>query len=151
VRNTPTTAPLPGTFLVDLDGTVALRDETAPGCRSWFDWARVAEDLPNTPVITVVQAVAAAGHHIVYLSGRSEVCRRATSVWIAKHVGVAGEALHMRAHWDRRPDQIVKRELYERHVKPNYTVTAVFDDRAKVVRMWRALGLTVLQVADGNF
>jgi len=26
---------------------------------------------------------------------------------------------------------------------------AVFDDRDQVVRMWRALGLTVFQVADG--
>jgi hypothetical protein len=30
-------------------------------------------------------------------------------------------------------------------------VIAVFDDRNQVVRMWRDLGLTVFQVADGNF
>jgi hypothetical protein len=109
VSKTALPAAQPGVFLVDLDGTVALRDETAPGRRGPFDWARVAEDLPNTSVITVIQAVAAAGHRIVYLSGRSEVCRRATSVWIAKHVGFAGEALHMRARGDHWPDEIVKR------------------------------------------
>ena len=27
----------------------------------------------------------------------------------------------------------------------------VVDDRNKVVDMWRSLGLTVFQVADGNF
>jgi hypothetical protein len=69
----------------------------------------------------------------------------------APHIGVAGEALHMRGRGDHRPDQVVKRELYERRVRPRYTVTAVLDDRAKVVRMWRELGLTVLQVADGDF
>jgi hypothetical protein len=30
-------------------------------------------------------------------------------------------------------------------------VVAVFDDRDQVVRMWRSLGLTVFQVAEGNF
>ena len=27
----------------------------------------------------------------------------------------------------------------------------VLDDRSQVVKMWRELGLTCLQVADGNF
>lgn len=151
MSDTPAAGQRPGVFLVDLDGTVALRDETVPGCRSPYDWSRVGEDLPNTPVITVVQALATAGHRIVYMSGRSEECRAATGAWIAQHIGVAGEALHMRAHRDHRPDDVVKRELYERHIKPRYTLTAVLDDRAKVVRMWRELGLTVLQVADGDF
>ena len=60
--------------------------------------------------------------------------------------------LLMRKDGDNRPDQIVKRELYERHVVGLYEVEGVLDDRAKVVRMWRdELGLTCLQVADGNF
>jgi hypothetical protein len=140
-----------GVFLVDIDGTVAIRDEASPGCRGPFDWARVGEDLPNGPVITVVRALAAAGYRIIYLSGRSDECRAATGMWIAEHVGVPGEALLMRRKGDHRPDQVVKRELYRRLVKPQYEVIAVLDDRAKVVRMWRGLGLTVLQVAEGNF
>ena len=138
-------------FLVDLDGTVALRDETAPGVRRFFDWHRVGEDHPNPPVISVVRALDRAGHRIIYVSGRSEEARAGTSVWIAEHIGVPGEALLMRADGDVRPDQVVKRKLYERHVAPRYTVTAVLDDRAKVVAMWRRLGLTVLQVAEGDF
>lgn len=142
---------LTAVFLVDVDGTIALRDETDPAVRGPFDWDRVGEDHPNPPVITVVQALAAAGHTIVYLSGRSEDCRAATSVWIAEHVGVPGAGLHMRPAGDHRPDEIVKRELYERWVRPIHEVTAVLDDRAKVVAMWRALGLTVFQVAEGAF
>ena len=30
-------------------------------------------------------------------------------------------------------------------------VVAVFDDRDKVVKMWREIGLTCMQVAPGNF
>jgi hypothetical protein len=142
---------VPGCFLVDLDGTLALRDETDPNVRAFYHWDRVGEDHPNTPVVTVVQALAAAGHRIIYLSGRSEVCRRATSAWLATHIGVPGEDLHMRAEGDNRPDEIVKKELYERRVRPYHDVTAVLDDRNKVVAMWRKLGLTVLQVADGDF
>lgn len=143
----PEPRPGGGVFLVDLDGTVALRDETQPGVRRFFDWHRVGEDIPNPPVVAVVQAIAAAGHRIVYMSGRSEAARAGTSVWIAEHIGVAGEALVMRRADDSRPDDVVKRELYERYIARRYTVTAVLDDRAKVVRMWRNLGLTVLQVA----
>ena len=78
-----------GTFLVDLDGTTALR---APDGRSPYDWDRVGEDTPNMPVVTVVRALAAAGHRIVYMSGRSEEARAATSAWIAAHIGVPGNA-----------------------------------------------------------
>ncbi|WP_199485389.1 phosphatase domain-containing protein [Actinomadura craniellae] len=133
-------------FLVDIDGTVALMDDRSP-----FEWHRVGEDAPNVPVVSVVRALAAAGHRIIYMSGRSEECRAATGVWIAQHIGVPGEALYMRRARDNRPDEVVKRELYERWVAPVHEVTAVLDDRAKVVAMWRALGLTVLQVAEGDF
>ena len=33
----------------------------------------------------------------------------------------------------------------------NYNVKFVLDDRNRVVEMWRSLGLTCLQVADGDF
>ena len=140
-----------GLFLVDLDGTVALRQDT-DDTRSPYDWDRVGEDIPHTPVVTVVRALAAAGHRVIYLSGRSDECRAATGVWIAAHIGVPGESLLMRPAGDRRPDYQVKRALYERFVEPVGPVTAVLDDRASVVRMWREdLGLTVLQVDEGNF
>jgi hypothetical protein len=32
-----------------------------------------------------------------------------------------------------------------------WDIVCVFDDRAQVVRGWRALGLTVFRVADGDF
>jgi len=57
----------------------------------------------------------------------------------------------MRSQGDTRPDEIVKREIYEEHIKPLYNVDFVLDDRNKVVKMWRSLGLKVLQVAEGNF
>jgi hypothetical protein len=46
----------------------------------------------------------------------------------------------MRPEGDTRPDEVVKRELYKEHIKGKYNVIAVFDDRAKVCRMWNELG-----------
>lgn len=45
----------------------------------------------------------------------------------------------------------MKRALYEAYVADRYEVALVLEDRSGVVRMWRALGLTCLQVAAGDF
>jgi hypothetical protein len=87
----------------------------------------------------------------VFCSGRSDDARPATEAWLKEHVGVPYEALFMRATGDQRRDSVVKAEIFDREIRSRYHVVGVFDDRAQVVRMWRALGLTVFQVADGNF
>jgi hypothetical protein len=132
--------------LVDIDGTVALMNGRSP-----YDWRRVGEDLPNPAVIAAVRAMHAAGHGIVYCSGRDAVCRPQTEAWLEQHVGVPYLALHMRPQGDSRKDSVVKREIFDTEIRDRYDVVGVFDDRQQVVRMWRSLGLTVFQVAEGNF
>jgi predicted kinase len=136
----------PEAFLVDIDGTVAVMGDRSP-----YDESRVAEDTPNEPVIRVVRALHCAGYHILFCSGRTDACREDTAAWLAAHVGVPYQALHMRAAGDQRTDSIVKAEIFEEHIRHAYRIVGVLDDRAQVVRMWRALGLTVLQVAEGDF
>jgi predicted kinase len=141
--------PKPGTpkaVLVDIDGTTALM-----AARSPFDETRVHEDRPNAPVITVIRALADAGNAVVFLSGRTDACRAATHQWLLEHVRVPFQALHMRPAGDMRKDAIVKRELFDQHVRDRYDVVCVLDDRDQVVAAWRELGLTCLQVAPGNF
>jgi predicted kinase len=139
-------AGVPDAFLVDIDGTVALM-----GGRSPYDESRVGEDRPNEPVIRVVRALHAAGYRIVFCSGRTDACRDDTAAWLAAHVGIRYDALHMRAAGDQRKDSIVKAEIFDKHIRHAYRVVGVLDDRMQVVRMWRDLGLTVLQVAEGDF
>jgi predicted kinase len=139
-------ATLPDAILVDLDGTVALM-----GARGPYDSAKVHLDRPNAPVIRAVRAMYEAGHTIIYCSGRPEQSREATRVWLDRHVGVPYAALHMRKTGDSRKDSIVKREIFDRELRHAWHIVAVFDDRNQVVRMWRELGLTVFQVADGAF
>jgi predicted kinase len=137
---------VPDAFLVDIDGTVALMTGRSP-----YDESRVGEDRPNEPVIRVVRALHAAGYRIVFCSGRTDACRDDTAAWLAEHVGVPYEALHMRVAGDQRKDSIVKAEIFEKYIRHAYRIVGVLDDRMQVVRMWRALGLTVLQVAEGDF
>ncbi len=135
------------TYLVDIDGTVALRGERGP-----YDWDRVDEDRPNEPVIRLLEALDGTSlFQFVFLSGRPEVCREATEKWLATHVGVEWGRLFMRDTGDNRPDNEVKQEIFDREIRERYNVVGVFDDRNKVVAMWRSLGLPVFQVADGDF
>jgi hypothetical protein len=84
------------------------------------------------------------------VSGRMEQCRQETVAWLNRH-GLDAVHLHMRPDGDYRPDDELKREIYEQEIRAGYLVTGVIDDRDKVVRMWRSLGLCVLQVAEGDF
>lgn len=142
----PPSSEPPEIVLVDIDGTVALTVSRSP-----YDMTRVGEDQPNTPVIAAVRAMHAAGYGVVFCSGRDASARAATEVWLARHVAVPYLGLHLRALGDTRKDAVVKREIYDREVRDRYRVAGVFDDRVQVVQMWRALGLTVFQVADGDF
>jgi hypothetical protein len=103
------------------------------------------------PVVAAVRAMHAAGHRVIFCSGRTADCREATERWLAEHVDVPYDALHMRAVGDARKDAVVKAELFNAHIRDGYQVVAVFDDRRQVVEAWRALGLTVFQVAEGDF
>ncbi|HEY8533555.1 MAG TPA: AAA family ATPase [Micromonospora sp.] len=136
----------PRVVLVDIDGTVALL-----GNRSPYDVTRVSEDTPNHSVIAAVRAMHAAGYGVIFCTGRDATARDATEAWLREHVGVPYLALHMRAPGDFRKDTVVKREIFDRELRDRYHVVGVFEDRAQVVRMWRALGLTVFQVAEGDF
>ena len=143
--------PVPGTpkaIIADIDGTVALHQGRNP-----YDTARCAEDLPNRPVIEQVRLASAAGHHVLFASGRHRDFEAPTVQWLAEHVITDGMQweLFMRASGDFRNDAVVKLELFDQHIRSRFDVRWVYDDRARVVRMWRSVGLSVMQVAEGNF
>lgn len=135
----------PRAILVDIDGTVALAQGRSP-----YDEGRVHEDLPNLPVIAVATALVAQGNALVFMSGRTAGCREATLLWLRQYF-TCEFALFMRPVGDTRKDSLVKVELFDAHVRLQFQVTCVLDDRNQVVDMWRALGLTCLQVAPGDF
>lgn len=138
---------LPAAVMVDIDGTVALHH----GVRDPYDTNLYHLDLPNEPVITAVNAMFLTGHEVVFCSGRDETYRAATEEWLNKHVSIPRAGLFMRKAGDTRRDDVIKLELFDEHIRDQFWVACVFDDRDRVVQAWRGIGLTVLQVADGAF
>lgn len=130
--------------LCDLDGTLALFGDKNPYNRDFIN------DEVNDAVRSILTALNAVGHNIVITSGRTSAAREETIRWLAKH-SVPFYRLHMRNVGDTRKDSVVKREMYETHIAPVYNVRFVLDDRDQVVELWRSLGLTCLQVAEGDF
>lgn len=130
--------------IVDIDGTLAHMTSRGP-----FEWHRVGEDDLDKTVAGLV-ATLAFDNVIVLVSGRDEDCREQTEDWLSEHA-IPYRDLHMRPKSSMEDDRIVKERIYREHVEGRYNVRFILDDRDKVVRMWRRLGLKVLQVAEGNF
>lgn len=126
---------------VDIDGTIAQC-----GDRDIYDGSKVYLDKVIDPVADVVRKYLVEDK-VVYLSGRDEEHRGVTEKWLADN-GLWGGKLIMRPNRDKRCDTIVKKELYETHIKGKYNVLFVIDDRPKVCRMWRELGLFLFNVGD---
>ena len=136
---------LPQAIIVDIDGTVAIHGDE----RGHYEYEKVADDLPNSNVIRLVQSLRE-DHEIIFLSGREDRCRSETETWLVRYLMVSGP-LFMRTTGDHRPDYIIKQELFDASIRDHYNVICVLDDRDQVIRMWRQMGLTALQVAYGDF
>lgn len=137
----------PWALIVDIDGTVASHE----GIRGHHDYHRVLEDAPKGDIIDLVNFLWPVHmSEVIFVSGRPDSCREDTVEWLKAH-GLPSGNLFMRKTGDFRPDYLVKYELFNEHIRGKYNVGYVLDDRNSVVAMWRALGLTCLQVADGAF
>lgn len=132
-------------IIVDIDGTIATHAQ-----RGHHDYDAVSGDSPVPNIIDLVSLLS--GYfEVIYVSGRPDKCRQDTIEWIRRHRLPYPQLFYMRTTGDYRADDIVKRELYDAHIADDFDVKYVLDDRNRVVKMWRDLGLTVLQVAEGDF
>lgn len=133
---------LPKAVICDIDGTIALHN------RSPFDYARCNTDSVNMDVLSLIQYYKSKGFVIIFMSGRPSEWRTKTEEWLIEH-DIPYDHLFMRASGDFRDDVIVKYELFNNHVRNVYNVFEVFDDRPRVCRLWRRLGLNLTEVGDG--
>ena len=165
------------TVIFDLDGTLAdidIRRDKSLKPNGKLDWDIFAApnsimdwDTPNEPVIKMAQMFAKEGFKIVIFSGRNDRGFVATNHWLTKH-NVPFDLLVLRPDkfkansWpiadgnpatdEMRfmPDEILKKKMLDTFVDID-DVFLVVDDRDKVVKMWRDLGLNTFQVAPGDF
>lgn len=129
------------------------------------DWSAfynaMGSDTVNWPVVDILGALRTDTENSFWLfTGRPDNYRDATEHWLQKH-GLThcferrwdnepGFMITMRKAGDNRPDMEVKREMFET-LPPWFKPTVAFDDRTSCVRLWRKLGLTCFQVAEGDF
>lgn len=137
---------LPAAIICDLDGTVALHNGRNP-----FEYMKCYTDKVNEPVAEIVKRIAET-HTIIFVSGREDMCYEMTKQWLTENrLFFHDSILLMRKTGDNRSDDIVKKEIFDANIGGKYCVDFVLDDRNKVVRMWRQIGLICLQVAEGDF
>lgn len=136
---------LPHCIICDIDGTIAEKGDRSP-----FDWSKVGGDTPKKEIIDIVNVFRKQGKEIVFFSGRKEQCKEQTKKWIYDNV-CEDYWLYMRKDDDDRNDAITKKELFDENIRNRFYVDFVLDDRDRVVKMWRELGLVCLQVANGSF
>lgn len=146
----------PPLYIFDLDGTLALighRRHFVEGLKK--DWPAFfkacVDDDPNRPVIDTLRLLWSSGAEIWVWSGRSDEVRAETVAWLRKCVGCP-HLLKMRAAGDHQPDDTLKAKwLDAMSAEDRKRLVAIFDDRDRVVAMWRSRGVACFQVAPGAF
>lgn len=147
---------LPDCIIFDVDGTLAHK-----GNRSAYDWKRVGEDSVDTNIKQLNEIFdwynyacdymgGTDGIKIFIFTGRDGICLNETKEWLENN-GIKYDDIFIRPAGNMEKDSVIKKRMYEEHIKDKYNVIALFDDRNQVVDMYRALGLTVCQVNYGDF
>jgi hypothetical protein len=126
-------------IIVDLDGTLCLFGDNNPYDRDF------TKDFCNYPVKSVIDSQFYNGITVFLFSGRDSKFRGDTVQWL-KDNRIHYDKLVMRAEGDKRPDDIIKREFFDTYIDNKYNVNFVIDDRKRVIRMWRDIGLFVFDV-----
>lgn len=161
-------------IIFDLDGTLAdcehrrhfvdpekLKD-WKPDYKSFFE--ACDKDAPINPTINILKSFLDSSctegctsdiFDIQIWSGRSEWVREKTKKWIRDHITPHWQVpiLKMRPIGNTEPDEVLKERWLEESISKGKTIQFVFDNRPKVIRMWRSRGIFVFNCCqhDGEF
>jgi hypothetical protein len=129
-------------IIVDLDGTLAdTRDPNAhhkTNHEGFRAHAAGADAIPK--MVDKVRSAKDKGRDVVILTARSAHYRKDTKTWLNEH-GVPYDALYMRPIDDNRKDKVVKKDLLDNDVLPNFKIKKAYDDKKKNVKMFRNEGI----------
>lgn len=134
--------------LCDIDGTLAHMTSRGP-----YDYSDevIATDEVDEQVVEVLKSLHNRGYKIIILSGRDGVCKQSTRKWLDTELTQKYRMTfehYQRAEGDKRPDDVIKEELLHQIIDDGFVPMMVFDDRPRVCRMWRRLGLKVFQMGN---
>lgn len=144
-----------GIVLCDIDGTIAdvthRLHHVKKEPKDWKSFFEALEgDAPRTDVLFRLWELEDQGYDVMFVTARPEDYRSETETWLqlVAKVGWRHFTMVMRRSGDKRPDTEVKQEMYDKYFK-HYNVVKVFDDRPRVIEMWRENGLEVEDVGAG--
>ena len=143
----------PKAVIFDVDGTLAKMNGRGP-----YDLEKCDTDIINPMVVELSKMYALMGYQIVVVSGRESGTEedptkyyRMTRKWVEDIAGVPLVMQCQREQGDTRKDDVVKEEIFWKHIAPHFDVKLAIDDRTQVVEMWRRIGVECWQVASGDF
>ena len=144
------------TIIFDVDGTIAdVEHRRHHVTQRPTDWKSFKEqtrfDTPVEWVCDIAKRHIARGDDVAFFSARNEEQRSLTEAQIDERIGKGHKGLFLRPDGDFRPDEEFKSALADKFEEFGGKIDIVFDDRNKVVDMWRARGTTCVQVAEGDF
>lgn len=143
----------------DLDGTIADDRHREPYLKQrpkqWEEYYSLCSlDLPIWPTIAIFRMMLAnprTFRSVAIWTGRVDTTRADTEDWLRTYATSRPVRLIMRPAGNRTDDDDLKRTwLYEARQRGE-APDLVFEDRSRVVAMWRAEGVTCHQVAPGAF
>lgn len=152
--------------IFDIDGTIADLSHRRPFIavkpKNYLAFHKgCVSDAPIAPILNMILATRAVGLATVLCSGRDGEFVDLTKQWLDEatweafdgepRTGVPYDALYIRAPKDYRADDIIKEELLDELLADGWDPQIVFDDRDRVVAMWRRRGLKCCQVEPGDF
>lgn len=142
-------------WIFDIDGTLADTSARQPfladGKKDWAGWFRdMDKDPVHADVVQFLDYALDRDITVFICTGRDEGYREVTETWLDCN-DIGYEDLFMRPAGDRRDDSIVKKEMLDMIRGMGYNPTIAFDDRDRVVKMWRENGVRCFQVAPGDF
>jgi len=142
-------------WIFDIDGTLADTSNRQHfldnGKKDWDGWFRnIGDDPVHDDVAQFYDYAISQGIRVIICTGRDEAYREATESWLAANQLLA-DIVYMRPLGDRRDDSVIKKEMLDDMRSKGYNPVMVFEDRDRVVKMWRENGIRCMQVASGDF
>ena len=135
----------PEAIIVDVDGTLAYIDPDSP--RDPYDGSRAHEDLVDETQAEILNGLDER-YDFYIVPGRGLRHRAVTVEWLNNH-GIVDDHLWTRPNDDTSiPDAWVKYRI-AKEIAKTHKIVGVFDDRERVVDMWRAAGIKTFDVGQG--
>ena len=146
---------LPRCVILDLDNVLfnsVCLDQYAPkdplNVAGWDELGRHFIDCPpQVWAVNMIKGYLATSTEIIFITSRNDKgkSRQVTHDCIVNAIGTNNFQLHMRKDGDFCKSYILKKKLYNKHVKNKYVVDLCVDDEIENVIMFKSLGLPALQ------